>query len=176
MEKTSKVTRVTGNGHFDSQYGRLFKWEVSFENGDIGNAMTKAENQTTYVVGKDVTYLYEAKQHNGNTYYNVKAVQQPNATQGKGYVKDPETDKRITRMSVLKVAGDLVINGQIKLHDITKVSAILEHYVMTGKDAMSEIYAQAQPKPQQSNQAPSGILQNFMEDAINDLQSDDLPF
>jgi hypothetical protein len=62
--------------------------------------------------------------------------QQPFQGGGKPYQKDPETEKRITRMSVLKVAGDLVINGQVKLHDLTKVAQIFERYVMTGEDTI----------------------------------------
>jgi hypothetical protein len=61
---------------------------------------------------------------------------------GKPYQKDPETEKRITRMSVLKVAGDLVINGQVKLHDLTKVAQIFERYVMTGEDTIGICTAQ----------------------------------
>jgi hypothetical protein len=63
--------------------------------------------------------------------------QQPFQGGGKPYQKDPETEKRITRMSVLKVAGDLVINGQVKLHDLTKVAQIFERYVMTGEDTIT---------------------------------------
>ena len=64
---------------------------------------------------------------------------------GKPYQKDPETEKRITRMSVLKVAGDLVINDKVTLPDLTKVAMILERYVMTGEDSMRAIYAANEP-------------------------------
>ena len=46
-------------------------------------------------------------------------------------------------MSVLKVAGDLVINGDVKLHDLTKVASILEQYVEKGTDTMSFVHAQS---------------------------------
>jgi hypothetical protein len=88
------------------------------------------------------------KEFNGQTYYTVKPVmaQQPFQGGGKPYQKDPETEKRITRMSVLKVAGDLVINGQVKLHDLTKVAQIFERYVMTGDDTITAMYGAATTK------------------------------
>jgi hypothetical protein len=34
MEKTSKVTNVAGIGTWNGNYGVMYKFEVSFENGD----------------------------------------------------------------------------------------------------------------------------------------------
>jgi hypothetical protein len=76
-------------------------------------------------------------------------------------------------MSVLKVAGDLVVNGVVKMHDLTKVASFLEQYVMTGQDTMTTIYAAAEPKPRAKK--TDGILQNFKEEEINEF-NDDLPF
>jgi hypothetical protein len=149
MEKTSKVTNVAGIGTWNGQYGVMYKFEVSFENGDSGQYMSKSQEQTKFKVGESAAYTIEGKEFNGQTYYTVKPVmaQQPfQGGGGKGYQKDPETEKRITRMSVLKVAGDLVINGQVKLHDLTKVAQIFERYVMTGDDTITAMYGAAQPK------------------------------
>jgi hypothetical protein len=87
--------------------------------------MSKSQEQTKFKVGESAAYTIEGKEFNGQTYYTVKPVMQQQAFQGGGkpYQKDPETEKRITRMSVLKVAGDLVINGQVKLHDLNQSSA-----------------------------------------------------
>jgi sortase (surface protein transpeptidase) len=87
-------------------------------------------------------------------YYTIKPVQAQQQSFGGGkpaYQKDPETEKRIARMSVLKVAGDLVVNGVVKMHDLTKVASFLEQYVMTGQDTMTTIYSHAQPKAQEEN-------------------------
>jgi hypothetical protein len=149
MEKNSKVTNVAGIGTWNGQYGVMYKFEVSFENGDSGQYMSKSQEQTKFKVGESATYTIEGKEFNGQTYYTVKPVMQQQAFQGGGgkpYQKDPETEKRITRMSVLKVAGDLVINGQVKLHDLTKVAQIFERYVMTGDDTITAMYGAAQPK------------------------------
>lgn len=142
MEKTSKVTQVAGNGTWDGQYGTMYKFEINFENGDSGQYLSKSKDQNKFVKGQDVTYELTSKDINGRTFYSVKPVQAQQSFGGgkPSYQKDPETDKRITRMSVLKVAGDLVINGEVKVHDLTKFASILEHYVMTGEDSVAKMY------------------------------------
>jgi len=174
MEKTSKVIQVAGNGHYDSQYGRMYRFEISFENGDSGQYSSKSENQTKFILQQEATYTMESKDYNGRTYYTIKPAMQPAPAFGGGgakFQKDPETEKRITRMSVLKVAGDLAIHGEIKIHDITKVAQILERYVLTGEDSISSIYAKAEPKNTKGN-----IEQNFLDASIDAIESDDLPF
>jgi hypothetical protein len=145
MEKTSKVTNVAGVGTWEGQYGLMYKFEVSFDNGDSGQYMSKSQDQTKFKVGQEAAYELTSKEFNGQTFYTVKPVQTQQSFGGgkPSYQKDPETEKRITRMSVLKVASDLVINGEIKLHDLTKVASYLEHYVMTGEDSISKIYGSA---------------------------------
>ena len=143
MEKTSKVTNVAGSGTWEGKYGIMYKFEVSFENGDAGQYLSKSQDQTKFKVGQEANYTIEAKEFNGQTFYTVKPVMQQQFGNKPSYQKDPETEKRITRMSVLKVAGDLVINGEVKLHDLTKVASFLEQYVMTGEDTISKIYGSA---------------------------------
>jgi hypothetical protein len=155
METRSKVTQVTGNGTWNSQYGLLYKFEVHFENGEYGTYMSKSLDQNKFVVGQEADYTRDSKQSsNGAMYYTIKPVQPQQQFGGGGkpaYQKDPETEKRIARMSVLKVAGDLVVNGVVRMHDLTKVASFLEQYVMTGQDTMTTIYFDPQPKDQQEN-------------------------
>lgn len=161
MEKSSKVTNVAANGTWNGQYGTMYKFEVSFENGDTGEYLSKSQDQNKFVVGNEAAYTITSREHGGRTFYNVKPAQmvqqsfQPKA-------KDPETDKRITRMSVLKVAGDLCIHGEIKLHQITTFAKIFELYVLSGEDT-----AQA-------------LAEDAKHDAIKSknygTKTDDLPF
>lgn len=161
MEKSSKVTNVAANGTWNGQYGTMYKFEVSFENGDTGEYLSKAQDQNKFVVGQAAAYTITSREHGGRTFYNVKPVQQMQQSfQPKA--KDPETDKRITRMSVLKVAGDLCIHGEIKLHQITTFAKIFELYVLSGEDT-----AQA-------------LVEDAKRDAIKSknygTKTDDLPF
>ncbi len=41
MQKNSRVTRVTGNGTWDGNYGLMYKFEIEMENGDIGENLSK---------------------------------------------------------------------------------------------------------------------------------------
>ena len=143
MEKKSKVNGVSANGTWDSKYGTMYKFEVSFENGDVGEYNSKTQDQNKFVIGQEAEYSITSREYNGNTFYTIKPVQAQQSFGGGGYKKDPETEKRIARMSVLKVASDLVVNGDVKLHDLTKVAIILEQYVEKGTDTMSFVHAQS---------------------------------
>jgi hypothetical protein len=73
-------------------------------------------------------------------------------------------------MSVLKVAGDLAINGDIKLQEVLAYAQIFEQYVLTGNDTLSQF------KPVNLFKADKGgIAQNFANDAIASMSNDD-PF
>ena len=159
MEKTSKVTNVAGSGTWEGKYGIMYKFEIAFENGDAGQYLSKSQDQTKFKVGQEANYTIEGKEFNGQTFYTVKPVMQQQFGGKPSYQKDPETEKRITRMSVLKVAGDLVINGEVKLHDLTKVASFLEQYVMTGEDTISKIYGSA-----------------TLEKVVKQVNNDQLPF
>lgn len=178
MEKTSKVTQVAGSGHYDSQYGRMYRFEIGFENGDAGQYSSKSQDQTKFVLGQQATYTIESKEFNGRTYFTIKPAQIQTQSFGGGgkFQKDPEVDKRITRMSVLKVAGDLAIAKHIKPIEITKIAQVLEQYVMTGEDTLTNMWG---TKPQPPKTPKGNIEQNFVEEHINEIQNeleDDLPF
>lgn len=178
--KKSKVIQAVGNGSWNSEkYGTFYKFEIHFENGDHGEYSSKDQNQSKFLIGQEAEYSITSKQVNGNTFYQIKPVQSNQGQSGGSWApkaKDPETEKRITRMSVLKCATDLVIAKEIKISDLTKVAQILEHYVISGEDSMTAIYHQAHQKANpEPKKEMSGIMGNFMNDAINDIESD-LPF
>ena len=142
MEQTkrSAVTNVTANGTFNGQHGTLYKFEVSFANGDSGEYASKSQDQQKFKVGVETDYILTERKWNDRIFYKISPAQ-PQQNPGGGFVakaKDPETDKRITRMSVLKVAGDLAINGDIKLQEILAYAQIFENYVINGQDTLSQ--------------------------------------
>jgi hypothetical protein len=142
MEQTkrSAVTNVTANGSFDGQYGTLYKFEITFANGDSGEYASKSKDQTKFSVGVETDYTITDRTFKDRIYYKIAPVMaQPGAFQSQGFTpkaKDPETGKHIMRMSVLKVAGDLVINGDIKLHEILSYAQIFENFVNNGVDTL----------------------------------------
>lgn len=133
MEKKSKVTRVTGNGTWESKHGLLYKFEVEFENGDAGEYNSKSKDQTKFVVGQEAYYEITSREYNGNTYHTIKPAQAPVQTApSAGGRYDAETSKKIARMSVLKCATDLVIHEKIRLETIFEWAKMMEAYVDTG--------------------------------------------
>jgi hypothetical protein len=135
QNKRSAVTNVTANGTYNGQYGMLYKFQISFANGDVAEYNAKTQNQTKFVVGQEVDYVLTDREYQGTIYYKCKPaeVQQNFRVVSKHQKpKDPDTGKHIMRMSVLKVAGDLAINGDIKLHEVLAYAQIFEQYVLTG--------------------------------------------
>jgi hypothetical protein len=140
MEKQGVVSAVTGNGTWQSQYGLFYKFEVAFDNGDVGTYMSKDANQSKFVVGQQASYLYEGKQaSNGQTYYNVKVPQVQGAGGGGGgFKKDPEESKRIVKQSSLKLAVDLCVNSHIRQDEILNYADIFTRWVY-GENIMMPI-------------------------------------
>jgi hypothetical protein len=151
----------------------LYKFEITFANGDSGEYASKSKDQTKFSVGVETDYTITDRTFKDRIYYKIAPVMaQPGASQSQGFTpktKDPETGKHIMRMSVLKVAGDLVINGDIKLHEILSYAQIFENFVNNGVDTLQSA------NPVNRFQADKGgITQNFMNDAVSRM--DDLPF
>ena len=141
QNKRSAVTNVTANGTYNGQYGMLYKFQISFANGDVAEYNAKTQNQTKFVVGQEVDYVLTDREYQGTIYYKCKPAEvQQGGFSGGGFQapkpKDPDTGKHIMRMSVLKVAGDLVINGDIKLHEILSYAQIFENFVNNGVDTL----------------------------------------
>jgi hypothetical protein len=139
MEQTkrSAVTNVTANGTFNGQHGTLYKFEVSFANGDSGEYASKSQDQQKFKVGVETDYILTERRWQDKIFFKISPAQ-VQATGFPAKPKDPETDKRITRMSVLKVAGDLAINGDIQLQEILAYAQIFENYVISGQDTLSQ--------------------------------------
>jgi hypothetical protein len=154
MEQTkrSAVTNVTANGSFDGQYGTLYKFEVTFANGDSGEYASKSNPQTKFAVGVETDYTITDRTFKDRIYYKIAPIMAQSMPQGftQKAPKDPETGKHIMRMSVLKVAGDLVINGDIKLHEILSYAQIFENFVNNGVDTLQN----AKPSTYDPNDLP----------------------
>ncbi|MDQ5928850.1 MAG: hypothetical protein QG594_628 [Bacteroidota bacterium] len=99
---TSKITKVTGNGKWESPNGLLYKFEVEFENHDVGGVMTKDLEHKKWIVGETVGYTKEVK---GN-FTNFKRVEEKTGFGGNpNYTKapfNPEADNKRQAMIVLQ--------------------------------------------------------------------------
>ena len=106
--KGSKVTNVQSNGTWSGQFGTMYKFEVEFENGDIGEYSSKSPDQTKFIVGQETDYEYI-----DGKFPKVKPIN--NFQQGGGFTPAPKNDKvqeYIVKQSSLKAACDYCLaNG-----------------------------------------------------------------
>lgn len=113
MTKTSIVKDIKSAGQpYEGQYGTLYGFYVTFENGDNGKYNSKSQDQTKFVVGQEATYDYIPREYQGKTYYTVKPVNPqyanvtptstPPATGG-----SMSTNESIIRQTALKAAAEL---------------------------------------------------------------------
>lgn len=111
MTKTSIVRNIKSAGEpYTGQYGTLYGFYVTFENGDNGKYNSKSADQTKFVVGQEATYDYIPREYNGKTYYTVKPVNPQYATPSSGAVQGgnhTSKDESIIRQTALKAAAEL---------------------------------------------------------------------
>ena len=112
MTKTSIVKDIKSAGQpYTGQYGTLYGFYVTFENGDNGKYNSKSEDQNKFVVGQEATYDYIPREYNGKTYYTVKPVNPQYATPSNGTSQGGGThtskDESIIRQTALKAAAEL---------------------------------------------------------------------
>ena len=112
MTKTSVVKDIKSAGQpYEGQYGTLYGFYVTFENGDNGKYNSKSEHQTKFVVGQEATYEYIGREYQGKTYFTVKPVNPQFAnvtpTSSGNSVASSSKDELIVRQTALKAAADL---------------------------------------------------------------------
>jgi hypothetical protein len=113
MTKTSIVKDIKSAGQpYEGQYGTLYGFYVTFENGDNGKYNSKSQDQTKFVIGQEATYDYIPREYNGKTYYTVKPVNPQYAnnaptTSGGSVSSNTSKDESIIRQTALKAAAEL---------------------------------------------------------------------
>ena len=111
-QKKSIVTNVQSNGTWEGKFGLMHKFEVSFENGDTGEYLSKSENQDKFVVGNETEYQFKDGQ-----FPRVKPVSnfQPKTSYSNS---NTDTNKEIRFSVAFKGAIELAAGGQIGIDDI----------------------------------------------------------
>jgi len=117
MTKTSIVKDIKSAGEpYNGQYGTLYGFYVTFENGDNGKYNSKSADQNKFVLGQEATYDYIPREYNGKTYYTVKPVNPQYANvapqSGSTATSTPSgthtsKDESIIRQTALKAAAEI---------------------------------------------------------------------
>ena len=126
--KKSIVKSITPNRTWEGSYGLMYKFEIEFENGDVGEYLSKSENQDKFVVGQDTDYQFK-----GGQYPRVKPISnfQPKAS----YSNNNDDTRNEIRFSVaFKGAIDLASAGQIGIEDIKATTIGFNEFLKEKKD------------------------------------------
>jgi len=128
--KTSKVTQVQSNGTWEGNYGMMYKFEVTFENGDCGEYSSKSEQQTKFVEGQSADYEFI-----GGKFPKVKPFYAPPQSNGQSfnYKKDDNVQHLIVRQSSLKAAVDYCRGSNCSPEEVCESAQLFAEWVMDKK-------------------------------------------
>lgn len=129
--KKSKVTNVQSNGTWSGQFGTMYKFEVEFENGDIGEYSSKSQEQTKFVVGQETDYEYIDGKFPKVKPVWVQNPQQTQPTQSKPQRTD-DVQAMIVKQSSLKAAVEYC-DSNCTIEDVIYNAEIFYNWVMSGE-------------------------------------------
>jgi len=143
MEKNDVVKSVQGNGSFEFPKGSgkiFYKYEVEMENGDVGEYNSISENQTNFVEGAQVDYIYDnsnSKFPKIKPVYNFKASpsRDGNFNNIQKAQRGDDVQKMIIKQSCLKAAVEYVgPNSQYaNALEVTKIAQLFVDWVIEDK-------------------------------------------
>jgi hypothetical protein len=97
---------------FSSKFGEGHIFEITMDNGDKGQYLTKTNTQDKFKEGQEVEYTIETKVNGNYTNHSIKPVQANGFIPGKG---NPVYEHKRT---ALKCATDLVCAGKVSEKDL----------------------------------------------------------
>ena len=99
----AQIESIQGKGEWKGDYGLLYQYEVTMNDGTVGEVNSKT-NPPPYKVGDEV--WYEVKSNNERWGKKLKVSKNPPQQGGyKPRPADPKKDKQIIRGMCFKIAG-----------------------------------------------------------------------
>ena len=185
--KKSKVISVTPNGTWEGNYGVMYKFEIVFQNGDVGEYSSKSKDQNKFEVNAETQYEYT-----GGKFPKIKPhYAKPMATPTQAFGKSDDVQIKIVRQSMLKASVDFhAINPELKPceADVLKTAERFVQFVngnselQFSKGFSNELNTGIETKQMTKKQAQSKVaneMENFAEQSGQTMypqQNDDLPF
>jgi len=116
--KKSKVISVQPNGTWEGSYGTMYKFEILFQDGSVGEYSSKSKDQNKFEVGAETDFEYH-----GGKFPKIKPVYaQPNiqgSSPGQSFSKSDDVQIKIVRQSMLKASVDFhAINPELKPSEV----------------------------------------------------------
>jgi len=173
--KNAKIELVTPNGTWQTSDGSktFYKFEVSFDNGDVGEYSSIHREQNKFEVGTTVEYEYYA-----GKFPKIKPVYaKPNVPYGKpsaSFGKSDDVQVKIVRQSMLKASVDFwAITPQLK--------PTVQDILITAKKFIDFVNQEDNLQFSKEFTKPSSIEKKFKEASIeaeyNDrVEEENLPF
>ena len=170
--KKGKVVSVNPQGDYQLKDGRtLYKFVLSFDNGDTGEYSSVKPDQTKFIVGQEAEYELNATQY-GN---RIKPVySQGGGFSGGGYSSggyssgSDDKQRMIVKQSCLKAAVDLLKDKGAKSTDVLKVADSFVSWVME-EDKKETSYDNHFSSREEKIQVANAIVNGS-------ASEDDLPF
>ena len=94
--KKSVIKSIVPGNPWEGQYGKMYKYTIAFENGDVGEYSSKSDNQNKFIVGQETDYEW----HDGQ-WPKVKPVSNFNQNKSSFNKLDPERQVMIVKQSSL---------------------------------------------------------------------------
>ena len=137
--KKSKVKQVQPNGTWEGNYGMMYKFEITFENGDAGEYSSKSEQQTKFIEGQESEYEFT-----GGKFPKVKPYYAPPSGGQSYYKKDDSVEDLIVRQSSLKAAVDYCKGNNCSPEEVCETADIFVNWVkedlLPSKEQCREVY------------------------------------
>lgn len=166
--KKGKVVSVTPKGDYQLRDGKtLYKFFVSFDNGDSGEYSSVKPDQDKFNVGQEAEYELNATQY-GNKIkpvYSQGGSYTPKANYSAG---SDDKQKMIVKQSCLKAAVDLLKDKGAKSTDVLKVADSFVEWVLESENKEDTTYQTHFSSREEKVQAATAI--------VNGQATDDLPF
>ena len=137
MEKNDTVKNVQPNGTFEWNGKMFYKYEIEFENGDVGEYNSVSENQNHFMKGNTLDYIFDQSNPRFpkiKPVYNFKASpsRDGNFSNAQKAQRGDDVQKMIVKQSCLKAAVES-LNGNAKAIDILETANIFVDWVMEDK-------------------------------------------
>ena len=98
----AQIESIQGKGEWKGEYGLLYQYEVTMNDGTVGEVNSKT-NPPPYKVGEEV--WYEVKSNNERWGKKLKVSKNPPQQGFTPRPADPKKDKQIIRGMCFKIAG-----------------------------------------------------------------------
>ena len=134
--KKGKVQNVQSNGTWESSnYGVMYKYEISFDNGDTGEYSSKSDNQGYFKEGEEVSYEFL-----GGKYPKVKPHREEFTQSPKPSYSNTSKDELICRQNALTSAVRSLGEG-CKAEEYIHRAEIFKQYTFDGQtpEAIEEL-------------------------------------